>query len=266
MRSPDIDLNKCSLAPDPLHLRHPEPIRPGKLAVADAQYRASAELMGAFESQALPEALPERRQVLQAQYRGCRGLVEESLWSFSPLPEILTEISVYFAESGDFASAVALACHVSTNCQPYRFVAPFHPVRVKGLATIAKMLAHTAASTAALPKQTAVSGSAQADLGLKAREMLRDIDQVSLCQMLLIMVLWATPEDRRGDWEVAIDAKAMLDEIGCLAGRQQELSVINEWTQNPDGAKSQSFFDFAVRQPVGRLADLAPAILRHDFG
>lgn len=187
------------------------------------------------------------------------------LWAVTPLPQLLTEISICYAERGDFAFALAVVCFVATACDPYRFVAHFHPVRVKNLLVIAKLLANTAEATAALG-QAIESVTARADLDQKARETLRDIDQVALCQMLLTMVLRSAPPGHAHDWEMAATAREMLHDIAQLPGRDRELSLIAAWTRDPADDQSRAFFDYAVVQKVDALAGLGLAVLQGQFG
>lgn len=263
--SPNINLNRHSLVQDPSQLRHAATTRNPENAVAiKAQYESTASLIASFESQQTPSSLTERRRHLRAQYRQCRSLITADLWALSPLPHILTEVSVYLAEKEDFASALAVACQVATACEPFRYVASFHPVRIMGIATLAKLLANTAPNTGAL-QQSITAVSTKASISETTQERLRDIDQVSLCQMLLIMVLRSVPDGFGTNWNVVDEAKVMLREIEQLPGREKEQSLISEWGQDPDNDRSQAFFEYAVVQPTNALASLAPGILRSEF-
>ena len=141
---------------------------------------------------------------------------------------------------------------------------PSTPVRAKNLFMIAKLLANTAQGTASLGNSVK-SLAAKANLDQKAQEALQDIDQVSLCQMLLTMVLRSAPVGYVADWELAVGAREMLQDIEQLAGRDKELSLIRSWIQDPAGDQSRAFFDFAVVRPVDALAALGRAVLEVDF-
>ncbi|KAM4059558.1 MYND finger domain-containing protein [Hirsutella rhossiliensis] len=254
-----------SLVPDPFsRLRnHPAVNDAGKQVLVKA-HGESATM--STERRTMPQdSLHERHEMLLAQYRDCAGLVAAEMWAVTPVPQLLTEISIYYAERGDFAFALAVACFVATACDPYRYAAYFHPVRAKNVLMIAKLLANTAEGTTAL-NQAVESITTRADLDQKIRETLRDIDQVSLCQMLLIMVLRSAPAGHADGWEVAVAAREMLQDIEQLPGRDKELPLITAWMQDPSDEQCRAFFDYAVVQQVDALASLGRAVLQVKFG
>ena len=68
------------------------------------------------------------------------------------------------------------------------------------------------------------------------------------------------------EWEVSITAKQMLDEINQLPGREQELSLINAWRENPEADQAKAFFEYAVVKQVDALANLGMDVFKMDFG
>ncbi|EQL00233.1 MYND finger family protein [Ophiocordyceps sinensis CO18] len=213
-------------------------------AVNDAATQALAKALGesattSTETRTLTshDSLRERHEMLLAQYRDCAGLVAADLWAVTPVPQLLTEISIYYAEQGEFAFALAVACFIATACDAHRYAAYFHPVRAKNVLIIAKLLAHTAEGTAA-PSRAVDSINTRAGPDQRIRETLRDIDQVSLCQMLLTMVLRSAPAGHAHEWDVAAPAREMLQDIGQLPGREKELSLIMAWMQDPAGGEN----------------------------
>lgn len=261
-QSPVIDMNRQGLVSDLSKLReHPAGVDRNKASLG-REY--SEKLVDLIDSKETSGSLEERRAVLQTWYQKCQGLISENMWSVSPLPQLLTEISILYAEEGSFVYALATACHIATACDPYRHVAPFHPVRIKGLFLVAKLLANTAADTASLGNSPAVA--ARGDLNQRALQTLQDIDQVSLCQMLIIMVLKSIPADYVQEWELSISAKQMLDEIKQLPGRGQEQSLISLWEEDPEQDQAQAFFKYAVLKQVEALSDLGLEMLKMDFG
>ncbi|KAF4981402.1 hypothetical protein FZEAL_2784 [Fusarium zealandicum] len=258
--SPVIDLNIHGLVSDLARLRnHP--------AVADHGTAKSCgeELAELVDAKEAPGSLEERRAVLRSRYRQCKKLVEANLWAVSPLPQVLAEISILYAEEGNFVYALATACYIAKECDPFRHVAPFHPVRVKGLFLIAKLLAHTAADTASLGNAVQASASKEY-FSQRALQTLQDIDQVSLCQMLLIMILESVPKAYVEEWELSVSAKQMLEDINQLPGREQELSYINLWKEDTRGDQSRAFYEYAVLKQVDTLANLGLEVLTMDFG
>ncbi|PHH83960.1 hypothetical protein CDD83_2727 [Cordyceps sp. RAO-2017] len=242
---------------------HPAVIDPARRALARTQGESATRLTESrAESQ---EVLGERRrQVLRAQFRDCSGLVAAGLWAVTPVPQLLTEISIHFAEQGDFATALAVSCFVATVCDPYRYVACFHPVRAKNIFMIAKLLTNTAEATAGLD-DAVQHVTATVDLDQRIRETLRDIDQVSLCQMLLTVVLRLAPTGHAAEWDLTTAAREVLQDIEQLPGRDKELSLITAWTRDPADDQSRAFFDYAVIQQVDALAKLGRDVLSFHF-
>lgn len=260
--SPNIELNQYSLASDTQKLRHhPAGKSSNKTAVARSQ---GEEAMMTTNSQIMPEELPERKAALRGQLAACRNLIAEDLWAVSPLPQVLTELSIYYAEDGDYISALAVANFVSSRCDPHRFVAPFHPVRAKNLFMMVKLLSNTAADTAS--SSTSVQRSKpSATVADQIRNALQDIDQVSLSQMLLYMVLDSAPAAYAAEWELSILAKEIMDGISSLQGREKEQSLIDAWRKNPSEDRNKAFFEYAVVQQVDILAELGRRVISDIF-
>ncbi|KAG8421595.1 hypothetical protein J3458_003461 [Metarhizium acridum] len=203
----------------------------------------------------LPDSLPARYAALRAQYRLCRKLVDANLWAVSPVPQLLAETAIYFSEKDNFPYAVAVTALMATSCDPFRYPAPFHPVRLKNLFMMAKLLANTAESTG-----NAVAASA-GGLDQKLQDTLSNIDQVSLCQMLLIMVIKMCPGEL-ADWELSVSAREMLADIVKLPGREKESSLINGWAADADAEESRLFFEYAVVRQVDVLAGIGREVVR----
>lgn len=260
--SPIIDMNRHSLVADIGKLaRHPVAINSSRISAARRYSEELSELLDEKESTG---SLEGRRTSLRMRYQQCRGLVSEEMWAISPLAQLLSEISILYAEEGNFVYALVTACFIATSCDPYRHVLPYHPIRIKGLLLVAKLLANTAADTASLGNSQAVAS--KGDFNQRALQTLQDIDQVSLCQMLLMMILKSVPRGYVQEWEVSITAKQMLDEINQLPGREQELTLINAWRENPEADQAKAFFEYAVVKQVDALANLGMDIFKMDFG
>ncbi|EFZ00118.1 SET domain protein [Metarhizium robertsii ARSEF 23] len=204
----------------------------------------------------LPDSLPARYAALKAQYRLSRRLADARLWAVSPVPQLLAETAIYFAERADFPCALAVTALAATSCDPFRYAAPFHPVRLKNLFMMAKLLANTAEGTG----NTAAAAAARGGLDQKLQDTLSNIDQVSLCQMLLIMVIKMCPGEL-ADWELSVAAREMLADIGKLPGREKELSLINAWAADGDAEASRLFFEYAVVRQVGVLAGIGMEVV-----
>ncbi|OAA64902.1 SET domain protein [Cordyceps fumosorosea ARSEF 2679] len=264
----DFRLNDDSILGDGTKLQtHP--------AVSAPDLQATARAAGNLHFQPPPVALPERRAALERQLSSCRALVAAGLWAVTPLPQTLAELAIYHGEAGDYARALALAALAARDCDPYRFPAPFHPSRAKNLFLLAKLLTNTAADTALAEERDgggkAVQVSARAmetaEVGRRLREALRDVDQVSLAQMLLFMVLDTVASGPQlAGWELAQQAREVLAGIAELDGRDKELSLIGMWRKDPNSDRAQAFFEYGVGQQVDILAELGRDVLKEDHG
>ncbi len=261
-------LNEDSILGDGTKLQtHPAVSTPEKQATA----RAAAQL----HFQPMPAELSDRRSVLTKQLSDCKELIAAELWAVTPLPQTLTELAIYYAEKEDYAFALAIAALLTRDADPYRFPAPFHPVRAKNIFMMAKLLSNTAADTAQAEAQHGPGGRTvqmsarameSADAGRRLHDALRDIDQVSLTQMLLFMVLDAAPPPHLAGWELAQQAREVMAGIAELNGRDQELSLIGLWRKDPKSDRAQAFFEYGVGQQVDILANLGRDVLKEDFG
>lgn len=258
-------LNEDSILGDGTKLQtHPAVSTPEKQAIA----RTAADL----HFTPMPADLDERRAVLAKQLTACKGLVSADLFAVTPLPQTLTELAIYYAEKEDYAFALAIAALLTRDCDPYRFPAPFHPVRAKNIFMAAKLLSNTAADTALAESkggravQIPAAGMESADVGRRLHDALRDIDQVSLAQMLLFVVLDTAPPPHLAGWELAQQAREVMSGIAELKGRDQELSLIGLWRKDPKSDRAQAFFEYGVGQQIDILADLGRDVLKEAFG
>lgn len=236
---------------------HPGASDPQKIRVA-AQFctEPDPELTGSS---------PEAKRMLKIHLTGYKPLIENDLWAVSPLPQILTEVSLYYTHEQKFAYAVAVAAMVAVECDPYRYAAPFHAIRLKNLLMVIKLLVLTAEDSAALrqaPRAVAARG-----LEGEVLEMLAEMDQVSLSQMLLIMVMKAAspPGDGLEQWSLGVQARELYEDIAGLEGREQELSLIHAWRDDPESESSRRFFEYAVVKQMAALADLGKRIVRTEW-
>ncbi|KAL7807844.1 SET domain-containing protein [Trichoderma gracile] len=260
--SPCVNLNSLSLVPDVSKFRtHPATSSTTKQDIINRHSESAEDISDAWDAIESPS---EWRKLLKREYSKRKALVEEELWAVSPLPDILYRISLLYSEEGNYAFALAVACLVATACDPYQYPSPYHPIRLAGLFTVANLVSNTAAATAS-QTSSAVSVTNKETLEQEIEETLREIDQVSLCQMLLIMILRYTPDDNGTEISLAVKARALLDDIEKLAGREKETSLIDEWRRDPSSEKSQAFFEFAVVKQVDVLASLGKKVVRRDF-
>ncbi|KAH8174028.1 MYND finger family protein [Sarocladium implicatum] len=238
-QSPTVALSKESLSPDLANVKqHPA-------VIDDATKQKIRQFVSRAES--------TNAHVHEMKAAG--------LWALPGVAESISAESVARIEEGNISQALALACLQATHSDPYRYPAPFHPTRIKNLLVIAKLLSNTAAATAGADSSISTLATQHDNLEKKVQEGLGDIDQVSLCQMILILILRWSPRGHETSWEVSAMAKALLDDIDQLPGREKELSLIKAWEAEPTSDGSQAFFDFAVVKPVNALAATAKSTM-----
>ncbi|KAH7326602.1 hypothetical protein B0I35DRAFT_423149 [Stachybotrys elegans] len=205
------------------------------------------------------------RAELQQKYTQCRPLVAHELWAVPPLSHILMDVTRYYSSQHAWSFALVVACLEATASNPYQYVPPFETPRVRVLYMIAKLLSNTAAECGGCPPTNKLK-SLDAALTKEITAALWEIDQIALCQMLLIMVIKAAPAGYEAHWPMTTMAKTMLDEISILPGRNDEQSIINEWANSPGSERSRAFFEYAVVQPMERLSAFGRDVLRKEFG
>lgn len=203
--------------------------------------------------------------MLRQQLKICEDLVAKNLLAVSPVPQVLTELSILFSDKENYAYSLSIACLIAVECDGYRYPAPFHPSRVKTLLMIAKLLANTAAAAAEQSSAVQTSSSVPSDLYQKVLSALQEIDQVSLCQMLVIMILQSVPIEQMAEWDLIVAAKDMLQDIESLPGRENETSLIEAWKNNRNADESKPFFEYAVVQQINNLATLGRAVIDQEF-
>lgn len=217
-----------------------------------------------METHQVPDSIAGRKEALGQQLKSCRELIDKNLWAMTPIPQILTELSIFYAEDEKFMFSLAVACLTATKCDPIRYVAPFHPVRVKNVYFVVKLLTNTAALTAAIQNSLTVAVK-NGGLDQKIQDTLKEVDQVSLCQMLLILVLKTCPGNEMAELDIFVHARNMLKDIEKLEGRGKEKGLIDAWTKDPDNQETRAFYEYAVVKQIDALAELGTAIIKAEF-
>ncbi|KAG6008936.1 hypothetical protein E4U43_000081 [Claviceps pusilla] len=251
--------------------RHPGASDPHKIQLA-AQFCAEPDpdLMGSS---------PEARRLLKMHLRGYAALMDNDLWAVSPLPQMLLEVGLCYTHEQKYTYAVVVVAMVAVECDPYRYASPFHVVRLKTLLMLVKLLAWTAEDAAALLERerrrvSSLGGPAAASQAGAAEclegdivKTLTEMDQVSLSQMLLTMVLRAASPAEGGldQWSLGLQARELLDDIAALRGRDKELSLIHAWRDDPESEASRMFFDYAVVKQMAALASLGKRVMRLEW-
>ncbi|ROT35612.1 hypothetical protein SODALDRAFT_70790 [Sodiomyces alkalinus F11] len=209
-------------------------------------------------------SLIDRRHQLQRAYVQS-GVSESNEWAIGPVPNLLSETVGYYANRGNFEAALAAACLAAVESDPFRFVEPFHVQRLKGCIAIATVLTNTAPNEGELGR-FARRVSRVVPLDKEDLDTLEKLDQLSLCQMVLLLIIRWTPLGHSEEWAVYRTAKETLEELESLEGRERENGLIKAWNLGPFEKQMADFFDFGVIKPVRALAALGKAVLALDFG
>jgi SET and MYND domain-containing protein len=254
--SPHIHLNSFSLQPDLSKLQDP-PIDRSKVT------REQIEVIYKhWQALALPQGDDEEEHLELARKRWelCRPLVEAKMWAIEPLPTTINQLANRWQTSYKMVVyALPLLCFLSTECDPFKLVAPFQPWRIKGIVAIIKMLALTGEFTASGALATRCTHE-----GLVGT--LATADQVSICEALLRLAVLHGPFGAAEDWDVLKQAKSMLEDLESLEGREHESNLIRAWARDPEDPEGAAFFENQVLRPINTLASFAPEILEAMLG
>ncbi|KAB5581118.1 hypothetical protein GE09DRAFT_1020938 [Coniochaeta sp. 2T2.1] len=179
-------------------------------------------------------------------------LKDKKMYAIEPFPSLYHQLVVrYETEGMNLAYALAIACFLATQCHPYGHVAPFKPWRVKGLMIIAQLLSHTAplSATGELGKKCGTTNTSRVLV-----EELAKMDQVSMCEAILRLVVHYGPMAHSDDWEVLASARELLDDIAQLQGRERESAAIAAWVRDPEQPDARAFVEEMVLKPINALA------------
>jgi len=250
--SPLVPLNSLSFVPDPQILLKPdidvETSRdPAFRAQIDKIYAACAP-----EARVTPE---ERLARLRSQWSFCQPLVRARMWAAEPLAQIFQGAINYYVEQHNYLHALCVECFVAIHSDPFKYVAPFAPWRLKGLLMIAKTLTNTAMPSA--------KGYARVHPGVVAA--LEKTDEGSLYQSILLLVLHYGPRGHSAEWDILNDSREMLRDIESLEARKTESGILHEWIRNHEHPAASFFFRERALEPMARLAGLAVDILKADL-
>ncbi|KAF9876496.1 MYND finger [Colletotrichum karsti] len=260
MKDPTVDLNKLSVMPDIERFKNP----PGGGLFHEPQGMQGLivkKIMPVFPRDMKPK---EKHEWLRKAYKTGSYFVETGKWAIEPFAQVVDEASFYFGKDrGNHECALAVACLSAYEIEPFKHVAPFHPQRLKGLSSIAIALSNTAPDPGKLTKLARDMASLK-KFEPKHVKVLENLDQVSMCQMVLSMIDMYSHLAPSADWEVLVLAKEMLNDIESLPGREKENSLILAWRKDPKDM--DEFFRFGLIEPIKALSELGKVVLEVDLG
>ncbi|KAK4035270.1 hypothetical protein C8A01DRAFT_18046 [Parachaetomium inaequale] len=245
--SPDTPLNSFTLQPDLAKLRNP-PIYRSRVSKAEIE-----TIYKKWQALGNPEGDDEEDhlKLAQARWELCRPLVDARMWAVEPLPTTILQLATSWQSSYKMVVyALPLVCFLSTECDPFKLVAPFMPWRIKGILAIVKLLAVTGEFTASGALATRCTHE-----GLVGT--LAMADQVSMCEALLRLAVHHGSVGASQDWEVLKEARSMLEDLESLVGREQESNLLRAWAKDPEDPEGAAFFENQVLRPINTLSSFA---------
>ncbi|KAI8632248.1 SET domain-containing protein [Xylariaceae sp. FL1651] len=262
---PHLSLNSFSLVPDIQKLRDP-PFQ--RSLEADKPLSATVEEIYPWCSPSLQElGTADKAKQLRQRWRACKLLRASRAHAVEPLPRVLTEASMYFGEQGNYPHSLSVASFLALHVDPYKAAAPFAPQRVKGLLMIAKLLANTAPPADHPCTDTGEGAVVRADelLQGKLARALGKMDQPTVCQVLLELVVYYAPAAHSREWAVYHEAKDLLGDLEALQGRETEYALVKAFMRNPNGAEERRFFEQIVLDPLRELSTFCLEIMDSEF-
>ncbi|KAM0287780.1 hypothetical protein ACHAQH_000312 [Verticillium albo-atrum] len=205
--------------------------------------------------------LPERRRQLIRAYASAT-IGDSDRWAIEPASYFLQEVLTYYKSAEKLEAALAVASLITVESDPYKYVEPFHIQRIQGLMGVANILLGVPPGGDELPSFARRVGK-HADFAAAKSNALSNVDYMSLCQIILLLVVRWAPMGHSPEWELFLLYREQLQEIEALQGRDRENGMIRAWASDP-GQMAQ-FFDFAVVKPMALLAELGKAVLTADF-
>jgi SET and MYND domain-containing protein len=246
--SPVIPLNSLSLQPDLAKLRNP-PVDRSKVPKAETEV-----IYKKWQSLTEPKGNNDKEAELklaQARWKLCKPLAEAKMWAVEPLATTIGQLAVSWQTSYKMVVySLPLLCFLATEIDPFKLVAPFKPWRIKGILAIVKLLAVTGELTAS--GELAARCTHEGIVGTLAMA-----DQVTMCEGLLRLAVYQGSIGASEDWEVLKEARAMLQDVESLQGREQESILLRAWARDPEDPVGAAFFNDQVLRPVNTLASFA---------
>ncbi|KAI0908892.1 hypothetical protein F4823DRAFT_460308 [Ustulina deusta] len=262
---PHLRLNSLSLAPDIQILQDPQGHSLSKnellsTTVEEIYPWCSTPLLGLSE--------PDKQKQLRLCWTACKPLRDSRIpaHAIEPLPHVLAEASMYFGEQGNFAYSLCISGFLATHVEPYRAAAPFAPQRVKGVLMIAKLLANTAPADTDPGAKKALLPSGKKSLSGEISKALGKMDQATMCQALVEMVVCYAPAAHSREWAIFHEAKDLLGDLEALHGRETEDALVKAFIRNPNGDDERRFFDQAILDPLRELSAFCFDIMDSEFG
>ncbi|KAI0433668.1 hypothetical protein F5Y09DRAFT_54592 [Xylaria sp. FL1042] len=262
---PHLRLNSLSLAPD---IQNPPDSQGPSLSENESLRTTVEEIYPWCSTSLLGLSEADKQKQLRRRWKASKPLRDSHTpaHAIEPLPHILAEASMYFGEQSNFAYSLCISSFLATQVEPYKAAAPFAPSRVKGVLMIAKLLANTAPADIDPATKKALSTSSTQSLLGGISTALGKVDQATMCQTLLEIVVYYAPAAHSKEWAIYREAKNLLGDLEALRGRETEDAFVKAFMRNPNGADERRFFDQAVLGPLRELSAFCFDIMDSEFG
>ncbi|CCF33265.1 MYND finger [Colletotrichum higginsianum] len=259
MADPTIELNALSVMTDIERFKNP----PGGGNLDPQQGMEVLKLHRIFHALHRDMKSNEKHEWLRKAYKTASWFPKVGKYAIEPFAQVVEEATSYYGKDcNNHECALAVASLSAYEIEPYKHIAPFHPQRLKSLSAIAIALSNTAPNPAKLVK-LARDMAATKKFTKSGLKVLENLDQVSLCQMVLTIIDMYSPQAPSADWEVVVLANEMLGDIGSLPGRERENALINAWRKDPKGM--EEFFRYGLVEPIRTLSELGKVVLEVDL-
>ncbi|GAW19973.1 hypothetical protein ANO14919_094660 [Xylariales sp. No.14919] len=264
-RYPHLRLNRLSLAPDVENLQD---YQESSLGTNESLGATVEEIFPLFSNSLVGLNESDKQKQLCQGWTACKPFLDSRTpaHAVEPLPSVLLEATVYFGEQGNFTSALSICCFLATQVDPYKAAAPFAPQRIKGLLMIAKLLSNTAPADPHPSLSSIKTLTLGKSLWGGISKVLGKMDQATVCQVLLELVVYYAPAAHSKEWALFRAAKDLLDDIEALQDREMEDALVKAFLRNPNGAEERLFFEQVVLGPIRELSAFCFDVMDNEFG
>ncbi|KAI4597959.1 hypothetical protein KJ359_003766 [Pestalotiopsis sp. 9143b] len=226
LKYPHIELNSLSLNPGLMTGRRP----------ADAPSVTQSQIEEIYLSCTQPQDLSNPKLNLMKWWQLCEPFRRAGLFAVAPVPQIISEASVYFAACQDLPSGLALSCLL--------------------------MLANVLSNTILLPRSLPAGGASKG----KVARALENMDQVTLYQAILAIIVCWGPSAHSKDWLVYRQAVDQLEQVESLPGRDEAKSLVKIWAADIGISEATEFFELHNLKYLRELAEFANEIMDSELG
>lgn len=255
-RYPHVKLNSLSVNPDLNTI--PAPLAKG---IDQGIWKHVEKIYPSFSKPLGDSALPNGlHQTVRDRWKECEPLRKANLFAVEPLPRVMGEATIYFGEREDFTCGAVICCFLALNSDPIKSPMPFGPSRLKGLLMLANILSNTA------PISGSNTPSAGGTLRVRIAQALSKMDQATMAQAILAIIVQWSRLTHSEEWHVYQEANAQLKDIEKLPGRRKEKELVQIWVKGQDDVEAAMFLDYAVLKPLRELAEFALEVMDSEFG